>query len=132
MKRTFREKVHIRIHAKKTYARVLVPSGSLPKLKVMRVMAKLKTRVFPTSAWSFPTQAGFLIPVEVVREFGLQDGQPVEIQVEVAKKKPTLVPTPAAVAAKAAKAAKIGAVPAVKAAKSLLKALIKPKVKAKK
>ena len=129
MKRTFREKVHIRIHAKKTYARVIVPTGSLPKLKIMRVMAKIKTRVFPTSAWSFPSQAGFLIPVEVVREFGLQDGQPVEIQLEVAKKK--LSPKKLAALAALAAAKKMP-LPALldKAAKSSPKSA--PKVKAKK
>ena len=129
MKRTFREKVHIRIHAKKTYARVIVPTGSLPKLKIMRVMAKIKTRVFPTSAWSFPTQAGFLIPVEVVREFGLQDGQPVEIQVEVAKKKLSAKKLAALAALAAAKKTPLAAVLA-KAVKTPPKST--PKVKAKK
>lgn len=53
----------------------------------MRVKAKLSGKIFPTSAWNFPAIAGLVIPPAVVRELGLKDGQAIEVQVEVTKKK---------------------------------------------
>lgn len=87
MKRTFKEKVSIQIVSGKTLAKVEIPPGSLSISKFMRVKAKLSGKVFPTSAWNFPALAGLLIPPGVVRELGLKDGQAIEVQIEVTKKK---------------------------------------------
>lgn len=87
MKRTFKENVSIQIVSGKTLAKVEIPPGSLTISKFMRVKAKLSGKVFPTSAWNFPALAGLVIPPAVVRELGLKDGQAIEVQVEVIKKK---------------------------------------------
>ena len=87
MKRTFKENVSIQIVGGKTLAKVEIPPGSLTISKFMRVKAKLSGKVFPTSAWNFPALAGLVIPPAVVRELGLRDGQTIEVQVEVTKKK---------------------------------------------
>lgn len=87
MKRTFKENVSIQIVGGKTLAKVEIPPGSLTISKFMRVKAKLSGKIFPTSAWNFPAIAGLVIPPAVVRELGLKDGQAIEVQVEVTKKK---------------------------------------------
>ena len=89
MKKTFREKISIRIIGSKTLAKVEVPPGSLSRPKFTKVQARLKGKTFPTSAWSFPSQSGFLIPGEVVRELGLKDGQLVQVQLSITKAKKT-------------------------------------------